>query len=218
MPLKVIGVGFGRTGTHSLKLALEKLGYSKCYHMEELIMHHPHKISYWEDARLDKEINWEELFEGYQAAVDFPANAHYKKYLEIYPDAKFILTVRDPESWYNSFNNTIIKQSKPSLSQILSMSLKMMYDKKTRERLKVFKFNGQYLKTWFPNGFEDKAGAIDHFNNWNEEVRKTIPKDQLLEFDSRDGWKPLCDFLGKPVPDEPYPRSNTTADFNSRKV
>jgi len=218
MALKVIGVGFGRTGTHSLKLALEILGFHKCYHMEELVMHHPEKVHYWEDAREGKKVNWTELFEGYQAAVDFPVNMRYKELMKYYPDAKFILTTRDPESWYKSFGDTIVRQARPSVGKILSGVVRMIYDRKFRLQMKVFRFAGAYLKTMFPNGFDDKPAAIARFNSWNSEVRQTIPRDQLLEFHPKDGWGPLCSFLGVEVPDVPFPQSNTTDEFNKRKL
>ncbi|MDX1408850.1 MAG: sulfotransferase, partial [Saprospiraceae bacterium] len=117
MALEVLGVGFGRTGTHSLKLALEHLGYP-CYHMENLI-NHPDDLHYWSDARAGKDVDWDALFASYRAAVDFPAIMHWETFVHRYPQAKCILTTRDTESWYRSFGDTIIRQSRPSLGQML---------------------------------------------------------------------------------------------------
>src|ERR1017187_9395420 len=100
MPLKVIGTGQGRTGTMSLKLALEELGFGKCYHMYVLIEEHPEDIVYFEKAEKGEQVNWLELFEGYNSAVDFPVIRYYKQIMEKYPDAKLIHTTRDAESWY----------------------------------------------------------------------------------------------------------------------
>jgi hypothetical protein len=217
MPLKIIGAGLGRTGTHTLKLALEELGFGKCYHMEELVMHHPENIHYWADAKAGKTVNWEELFMGFQSAVDIPTFYFYKDFMKLYPGSKVILTVRNPESWYKSFNDTIIRQSKPSLGKILSTSLRMPFSKKVRDRLKVFQYAGSMLKEFFTNGFEDKEATLKFFERWNQEVRNYVPADQLLVYDVKEGWEPLCRFLNVPVSQKPFPHSNTTAEFNARK-
>ena len=114
MPLKIIGAGVGRTGTHSLKLALEELGFGPCYHMEELIMHNPQNVKYWVDAKAGKPVDWEEVFKGFQSGVDLPIFFFYKDLMKKYPDAKVILTTRNPDSWYKSFGDTIINAGKPS--------------------------------------------------------------------------------------------------------
>ena len=218
MAIEIIGVGFGRTGTHSLRLALQRLGFSKCYHMEDLVLK-PENLHYWEDARAGKHVNWDELFQGYRAAVDFPANMFYKDFMKLYPDAKVILTMRDPENWYKSFGDTIIRQSNPSLKQIVSMSFKLPFNKKLRKQLRVFKYANEYLDDMFEGRFyEDKEKAINFFNNWNDRIKNTVPAEKLLIYEVKNGWSPLCDFLGCSVPDEPFPRSNTTAEFNTRKL
>src|SRR3712207_2137652 len=108
MAIKVIGAGFGRTGTSSLKNALEELGFTKCYHMEELL-YHPEDVVFWEAAQQGKKVNWDELFTNYQATVDFPGYRHYQELMQYYPDAKVILSMRSPEKWYESSYNTIYK-------------------------------------------------------------------------------------------------------------
>jgi hypothetical protein len=216
MPLKVIGAGFGRTGTHSLKLALDAIGYGPCYHMEELIAHHPEKLHYWQEAKASGETDWEKLFDGFQSAVDIPTFYLYKKLMAVYPGAKVILTVRDPDKWYKSFGDTIIRSSRPSFGRILSMSVRLPFNKKLRQQLQVLKFVGTFLPEFFPNGFEDKASAIDHFNQWNQSVMETVPKEKLLVFNVKEGWEPLCSFLNVPVPAQPFPHSNTTAEFLGR--
>jgi len=218
MAIEIIGAGFGRTGTHSLKLALQRLVFSKCYHMEDLVRN-PENLHYWEDAREGKHVDWDELFKGYRAAVDFPANMFYKDFMKLYPDAKVILTMRDPENWYKSFGDTIIRQSNPSLKQIVSMSFKLPFNKKLWKQLRVFKYANEYLDDMFEGRFyEDKEKAINFFNNWNDRIKNTVPAEKLLIYEVKNGWKPLCDFLGCSVPDEPFPRSNTTAEFNTRKL
>jgi hypothetical protein len=138
--------------------------------------------------------------------------------MEKYPDAKMIHTVRNPESWYKSFGNTIVRQSKPSLKQILSMTLRLPFSAKLRGQLRVFKFAGKFMKKFMPDGFENKDKTIAAFNQWNKDVMNTVPKEKLLVYDVKEGWGPLCIFLNVPVPENPFPHSNTTAEFNARKI
>lgn len=217
MSLKIIGAGIGRTGTHSLKLALEELGFGPCYHMEELIVHHPENIKYWIDAKAGKPTNWDKVFDGFQSAVDLPTFFFYKELMNAYPNAKVILTMRNPESWYKSFGDTIIHNSNPSIGQIISMSFRLPFNKKLRQQLNVFKWAGGYLKEFFPKGFKDKDAALKFFNDWNREVLATVPKEKLLVYDVKEGWEPLCRFLGVAVPSKPFPHSNTTAEFLGRR-
>lgn len=217
MALKIIGTGLGRTGTHSLKLALEELGFTKCYHMETLLQH-PADIVHWEAAMAGKPVDWDSLFSGYTAAVDIPTFIYYKELMQKYPDAKIIHTTRDAESWYKSFGDTIIRQSKPSIGKILSMSVRLPFSAKLRGQLRVFKFAGAFTKTFLPDGFDNKEKTIAAFHEWNRQVLATIPKEKILVFDAKQGWDPLCRFLNVPVPSVPFPHSNTTNEFNSRKI
>lgn len=218
MPLKIIGAGVGRTGTHSLKLALEELGFGKCYHMDELIAYNPQNVKYWVDARAGKTVNWEELFDGFQSAVDIPTFYFYKEFMKLYPEAKVILTTRNPESWYKSFGDTIIRSSKPSFGQILSMSVRVPFNKKLRQQLNVFKFAGVFLKEFFPEGFENKEAVLKFYDNWNKQVMQTVSKEKLLVYNVKEGWEPLCRFLNVPIPAKPFPHSNTTSEFLGRRI
>ena len=219
MPLEIIGAGKGRTGTHSLKLALEELGFGKCYHMVELLFEQPGHVAFWEKARLAPDVEWEEIFSGYRSGVDLPINRHYRELMEYYPDAKVILTVRDPERWYESFKNTIIKHDKPGLFHRLKTGVRQVFDARLRQQLKVAAYASQYLEEEFEGAFlTNKAAVIEKFKQWNEQVISTVPSDRLLVYNLRDGWSPLCDFLGVPVPDKPMPWSNATSEFNSRVV
>jgi hypothetical protein len=218
MPLEIIGAGFGRTGTHSLKLALEALGFAKCYHMDELINDHPDHVRYWKDVLDGKPGNWDVLFSGYRAAVDAPVFLCYRELMTRYPEAKVILTLRNAESWYKSFGDTIIKASRPSAYQMILTGSRMLFSKTLRERIGVLKFASEtLLPRFFPNGFEDKASAIRFYEDWNRSVMETVPKEKLLVFEVKQGWDPLCSFLGVPVPSIPFPHSNTTAEFLARK-
>lgn len=214
--MKVIGAGFGRTGTMSLKVALEELGFGPCYHMIE-VFEHPEHAPLWEAAWRGEPVDFDDLLGGYEAAVDWPACAFYEELMERYPDAKVILTVRDPERWYESVRNTIYA---------LSMTV-------TRSQLTRFVFalisllrsgalaRGDMAREiiWdgtFDGEFEDESYAIEVFNRHNEEVRRRVPEDRLLTFEVSEGWAPLCDFLGVEAPEKPFPRLNDTAEMRRR--
>jgi hypothetical protein len=208
MALRVIGAGFGRTGTLSLKAALEELGFAKCYHMTDVLAHLAH-APLWEAAARGEPVDWEALFEGYQATVDWPGCTFYEELIRRYPDAKVILTTRDPETWYDSALQTIFWVRKvfrgwfrlfvPRMRQFRRMLDRVIWDGT---------FHGR---------FEDKNHAIEVFNRHNEHVRRTVPRERLLLYEVRDGWEPLCAFLGVPVPDgKPFPRLNDSATFRAR--
>jgi hypothetical protein len=206
MAIKVIGAGFGRTGTGSLRFALERLGFDKCYHMSE-IMDHPEKSGDWLKARLKKQIDWDDVFDGYQATADWPGCAFYKELHEHYPDAKVVLTVRDPDEWYRSTYETIYAMTKarnkilaclfPATRNMKRMITKIIWDGT---------FHGK---------FEDEAFAKKVFKDHIEEVKITVPEKQLLIYEIAQGWEPLCNFLSVPVPQgEPFPVINDSKSMN----
>jgi hypothetical protein len=206
MPLDVIGAGFGRTGTLSLKLALEKLGFSKCYHMAELFGH-PEHVPMWAAAHRGEPVDWEKLYDGYRATVDWPSCNLWETHAQLYPKAKVILTVRDPEAWHKSVMNTIYQSSKvmlhsddPNLRRMGEWGNEIVW---------------QYV---FGGRVEDRTHAIAVYQAHNARVQATIPKARLLVLEASQGWEPLCRFLNVPVPPEPYPRVNTTEDFRARNA
>jgi hypothetical protein len=198
MPLSVIGAGFGRTGTMSLKLALEQLGIGPCYHMSE-VFKNPAAPGYWEAAADGKRVDWEEVFAGYRSTVDWPSATFYKELADAYPEAKVILTVRDPEAWFTSTQATIFASRifEDATSDWGRMVLKVVGDLFDRE-------------------MSNKAKLIDVYNRHNETVQRVIPAERLLVYDLSEGWDPLCRFLSVPVPDEPMPNTNSTEDFKRR--
>ncbi|MEO8446635.1 MAG: sulfotransferase family protein [bacterium] len=212
MSLKIIGSGVGRTGTHSLKVALEQLGFGKCYHMIELF-ENPEGIKYFQQAERGSDVNWDELFEGYASAVDYPVARYYKQLMKYYPDAKIIQTVRDPESWFKSMSQTIFKVSQPSLGTKLKLIMKLPFSSAIRKKLPIFIFNGKLVESEFGKDLTNKEEIIKRFIRRNEEVIKIVPKENLLLFNAKDGWEPLCRFLNVPVPTTPYPVTNSTAEF-----
>lgn len=203
--IRVIGAGFGRTGTLSLKFALEQLGFSKCYHMMEVFGHPGHRPE-WAKAHRGETVDWDSVFDGFQASVDWPSCNFWREQLAQYPDAKVILSLRDPERWYDSVMNTIYPSSIASLNSD---------DEEARswaEWASMLIWDGV-----FDGRMDDRAHVIDVFNRHNEAVRAEVPADRLLVFEAAEGWGPLCGFLGVPVPDTDYPRVNSTEEFNSRK-
>ena len=215
MSLKVIGTGLGRTGTYSLKLAIEQLGVGKCYHMVELFQQ-PERLKYFKKAEKGEKVNWNELFDGYKAAVDYPVARYYKKITEFYPEAKVIHTLRDPEEWYESASATIFWASNPYSLRILKMAVHLPFSSEARRRIPVLMYNRKLSELEFGKDLENKEKVIKRYNKHYEEVIKTIPDDRLLLFDPKSGWEPLCRFLKLPVPLIPYPKSNTRKEFLDR--
>lgn len=201
--LQIVGAGFGRTGTFSLKLALERLGISKCYHMAE-VMAHPEHAELWRAAWRGANP-WERLFDGYAAAVDWPAAAFWPRLMAFYPDAKVLLTVRDAERWYKSASDTIFRSMKDGLRSP---------DPARRARLAMA--HEIIINGTFGGDLDDKANAIAVYQANIAQAHREVPPKRLIVFDPKDGWQPLCRALGLPVPDAPYPHANTTEEFFER--
>ena len=205
MTLSVIGAGYGRTGTLSLKAALEMLGYVKCHHMIE-VLHNPGEADEWmtaaERVSRGEDVDWDALLEGYRATVDWPACHFYRQLAEHYPRAKVILTVRDPLSWYQSMEAT---------------TLKVIQEGVASGRIDPEKGNlGTELvvKAAFEGILDDPEHGVDVFNRHTRQVQSSIDPERLLIFDVREGWAPLCAFLGTPVPDASFPRTNAREEFH----
>jgi len=213
MSIKVIGAGFPRTGTNTLRESLTRLGYVKTYHMKELIVH-PEHLHYWETLSKTGTTNWEELYNGYQATVDFPCYPWYKEHLLHYPDAKVILTVRPFEKWHASVYSTIWQAQNPPESQRAAMGERLASDPRLRSVMQVMEFaKVHFMDGPFQGKFLDKEFAEKAYNKHHEEVKKHVPAKQLLVFDVCEGWEPLCKFLDVPVPEEPLPHTNKREDF-----
>jgi hypothetical protein len=207
MPIQVIGAGLGRTGTLSLKAALEALGFTRCYHMVEVLARLGDART-WDAAVRGEPVDWDRLFAGYRAAVDFPSCMFYRELLQKYPGAKVILTVRDPERWYDSARQTIYfaRTAFPRWAVVLNPRMRIF--QRMIDRLWDRALHGR---------FEDRAFAIDAFNRHNEQVRRDVPADRLLVYEISQGWAPLCAFLGVPVPEgKPFPHLNDAAEFRAR--
>lgn len=206
MSLKVIGAGFGRTGTASIKAALEQLGFVQCYHMQEVIKH-PRHVRFWQAAMQGKAVDWDQIFAGYQATVDWPACNFYQPLMAHYPEAKVLLTVREPNAWYDSCRNTIYPMyHKPVMRLIRRFFLPMQ---------RFMAMNDQLI--WqgdFAGRFADRDHAIAVFNQHNAAVQAYVPPERLLVYQVKEGWEPLCRFLDVPVPqDLPFPHLNDSRTF-----
>jgi hypothetical protein len=191
MALKVIGAGFGRTGTMSLKAALEQLGAGPCYHMVECLPQGPAHWQKWVDAANGKP-DWDSIFDGFGSAVDFPACSSYIALADHYPDAKVILTVRDPERWFESTQETIFA---PHWIEYL-------------RHAEMGKFIQLNINDYLQDRMHDKAHLVQRFKEHVEEVKNAIPASRLLVFEVKDGWEPLCKFLELPMPDGDFPYIN----------
>ena len=213
MSLKVIGAGFGRTGTLSLKLALEELGLGPCYHMIEVNAHREHDALWLALARSEAS-DWRPMLQGYASTVDWPTTYVWKELAAANPQAKIILTLRDPDAWYASAAATIFARM-IEFETLRAEALRSdpgAIDEARRRHMEMI--NTLIVENTF-GGSLDKDNAIAVFNAHNEEVRRSVPREKLLVYESGDGWEPLCAFLDMPVPSAPYPKVNTTEDFAS---
>jgi hypothetical protein len=203
MALSVIGAGFGRTGTLSLKAALEQLGFGPCHHMAEILAK-PRQLPLWTAAARGETVDWEEVLEGYLATVDWPSACFWRELAATWPTAKVVLSTRDADAWYASFENTILrvigamdKIADPHIRATVEMGGRLIGD----------------------NVFHGRADDPDHakavFRAHHERVRAAIPAERLLVFEVGEGWQPLCAFLEVPVPEAPFPNLNDAEQFRA---
>ena len=196
--LRVVGAGVGRTGTNSLKLALERLLGGPCHHMHEILAD-PSQIPAWTDAIEGRPVDWSAVLAGYRAIVDWPGASFWRELVAVNPDALVLLSVRDPEGWYRSASNTIFQMldhAPPPFSAWMQSMRSLLAER-------------------FSDRIDDEAAMIDAFVRHNDEVRREVPASRLLEWTPSDGWAPICERLGLAVPDEPFPATNSTDEFRA---
>ncbi|MCG6858160.1 MAG: sulfotransferase family protein [Salaquimonas sp.] len=205
MPLEIIGAGFGRTGTNSLKLALEHLGFGPCHHMFE-VRDNPELISDWEALSRGETVDWDEVFANYRSQVDWPGAKYWRELAAHFPDAKVILTVRDPDEWFDSAMATIIpfvqargQHPAPHPNAIADMAYELV------------------VRQVFGDRMTDREHATRIFREHIAEVQTNIAPERLLTFDVSEGWEPLCAFLGVAVPDIPFPKTNSSKEFHEEE-
>ncbi|RFU36406.1 sulfotransferase family protein [Actinomadura logoneensis] len=209
--MDVIGAGYGRTGTLSLKTALERLGFGPCHHMME--MGRPGQLQAWRAKTRGEPVPWETLFTGYRSAVDWPSAAYWRETTAHYRDAKVVLSVRDPRAWVASMRATILTQFARTQSppgRVLA-SLSSVFG--TRFAAFVEMTSAMPEVREFPTLSDDEL--VERFERHTAEVVETVPAERLLVYEVKQGWEPLCAFLDVPVPDEPFPRVNDSAEFSS---
>lgn len=194
MTLRVVGAGLGRTGTMSLKLALERLLGAPCYHMAEVFAH-PEHVPLWHAAARGEPVDWPALFAGYAAAVDWPVGSFWPEVSAAFPDAIILLSTRSAESWWKSASQTIF----PISAKAVGTPWHAMWLDLARNR--------------FTPRLDDREAAIAAYERHNADVRARAPKQRLLEWTASDGWDPLCRALDVPAPAEPFPHANSTEDF-----
>lgn len=195
MTLQVIGAGFGRTGTESLKTALNMLGFGPCHHMHE-VMPDRNQQELWDRKTLGEDVSWDTIFAGFNSAVDWPSAHYWEELMEVYPDAKVILTYRDPESWWKSYEKTLL--------QIL-------------HRIEASGDLGMVWRVIAEGEFglmhADKDACLARYAENAARARDMVPAGRFLEMEVGEGWERICPFLGVDIPVAPYPSGNTTEDF-----
>jgi hypothetical protein len=194
MTLRVIGAGMGRTGTNSLKLALERLLGEPCYHMFECFQR-PEHMPVWTAAAQGEIPDWHPLLSDYGAAIDFPAAAFWPELMRAYPEALILLSVRDTNDWWRSASQTIF----PNVLAMPQGPQREMIDALWSSR--------------FTLAVEDEKSAKTAFERFNDQVRAGVPPERLLEWRPGDGWEPICEALELSIPPEPFPHVNTTEEF-----
>ena len=205
MALEIIGPGFGRTGTNSLRLALERLGFGPCHHMFE-VRDHPEQLPAWEAVARGERVNWDQVFQGYRAQADWPGARVWRELASHWPEAKVILTVRDPDAWFDSVQATIAPflaarglHPNDHANGIATMAQALIAEQVFDDRL------------------NDRAHATRVFRDHVAAVQAEIAPDRLLVFNVREGWEPLCGFLGVAVPETPYPKTNSSKEFKDEE-
>lgn len=202
MALKIIGAGFGRTGTLSLKTALEQLGFGPCHHMTAILDDVDRQAPLWSRVVAGERVEWDEVYQGYVSTVDWPGCRYWAELAARYPDAKVILSVRDADRWYESMTQTIL--ARPS-GRFLTWFLGLIRHPMAFG-MKIISRDG------FGYDFS-RANVIASYERHNAAVRAGVAPERLLVFDVREGWEPLCRFLGVAVPDEAFPRVNDREEF-----
>ncbi len=195
MAIKVIGPAFGRTGTDSMREALTILGFGPCHHMKEVTGNEDQK-RLWRALAQGEAPDWSQLFAGYSSCVDWPSAHYWRELIRVYPEARVVLTTRSPESWWASFEQTILVGVNRSVEpESLGLAL--------------------VAKQVFGGRPSDRAHAIALYEANERAVRETVPPERLLAHNLGDGWEPLCAHLNVPVPDQPYPSRNSSSDFQA---
>jgi hypothetical protein len=211
--MKLIGAGLPRTATTSQMIALEMLGLP-CYHMRDMMADRATSIPQWRQA-LEGDGPWDELFEGKDSVVDWPGSYHWRELIDVYPDAKVLLSVRDADSWVRSMQDTI--------SQIWFGDTLMHHLARAQYHIDPLFAGWIDLlgDMWDRSGVVqggDETRMAETMEQWNQDVIDTVPSDRLLVWHPKDGWEPLCELVDAPVPDAPLPNVNDTENFQKNLI
>jgi hypothetical protein len=213
MSLQVIGAGLPRTGTLSMKAALEELGFGRCYHMEEIFAD-PARASAWAAFFAGEPTDWEAVFKGYGAGVDAPICFAWQALVQAYPDAKVVLTVRDAESWLASMYKTIFADG--FIDSLIGSPIGPMVANMQQVMIGLTGMAPPPPGVEPPPGPPPKEALLAMREAHNGQVKAGVAPGRLLVFDVKEGWGPLCRFLGADVPTTPFPRVNEAEGFHSR--
>ncbi len=214
--MRLIGAGLPRTGTLTQKLALEQLGLTPCYHWVNVIADLD-QVELW-DRAIDGEAIWDRVFAGQQATVDWPGGYFYRELTDAYPDAKVLLSVREPESWERSFRETIWTMSHGDTLMPLLAHARAEVDPRWKRYLDLVDRMFWGPQGTFAAGHAEPSQLIEQMLRHNAEVERVVPAERLLVWEVTDGWEPLCDFLELDVPAEPLPHANDRDTFLERVV
>ena len=212
--MKMIGVGFGRSGTMSLKAALEELGADPCFHMIDLIMgeNKERDLPYWVKIADRESVDWHEVFEPWEATVDWPACSRWEELIEAFPDVQVLLNYRDFDGFYESCKNTILAVKEAAMAGEIEQDANR--DQPAPELWEVIEkliWQGD-----FQGRFRDKERVRDLYFKRIETIKATVPPDRLIVWElGVDGWEPLADALGVEAPDKPFPHLHDTNEFRT---
>ena len=219
MSLAVVGTGLSRTGTTTLRRVIEDLGFGTCYNSSELFTH-PRGIEFWEGIENGEKVDFEEFFDNYGAIIGFPGYIFHRELVKKYPDAKVILSYRDPEEWYEDIRGTVFQPASSHVNKSYSEEVRKFDDYLAGCITRIHSMQARILEDgYFEGRFDDKEYSIKRYVQWNEEIKAAYPPDRLLVYQVTEGWKPVCDFLEVPVPeDKPFPHLNSPDVFHKRST
>jgi hypothetical protein len=211
--MKMIGVGFGRTGTMSLKAALEELGAGPCFHMIDLITgeNKERDLEHWVRVADGEPVDWTEVFEGWEATVDWPAASRWREIVAAFPGVPVLLNVRDFDGFYKSCANTILAVKEAAQAGELA-------EDANREQPAPELWGVIEKLIWqgdFQGRFKDKEWVREMYWERVETIKREVPADRLVYWELGDGWEPLADALGVEAPHKPFPHLHDTNEFRT---
>jgi hypothetical protein len=219
MSLSVIGTGLSRTGTTTLRKVIEELGFGPCYNSTELFIR-PRGIEFWEAIENGKDVDFNAFFSNYNAIIGFPGYIFHQQLKAKYPDAKVILSYRDPEQWYDDISKTVFQSASSHVNKSYANEVRSFdpYLADCIERIHALQLR-ILEEDYFEGRFADKEFAVKRYIEWNESVKDIYSENELLEYQVTEGWEPVCELLGVPVPEgKPFPHLNDPKTFHKRST